>query len=83
MSSVPNPESITRRLSALPSPSVSWKWSSSVLLATYAPPSPGSIPVGISKPSAKTFVESDIPSPSLSSSTITLSFAVCPGLICG
>ena len=57
VSSVPKPERTTRRRSALPSPFVSSRWSSSVLLATYAAAvSPGSTPVGISRPSAKTVV---------------------------
>ena len=56
------------------------RWTSSVLLATYAPPSPGSTPVGMSRPSAKTVVLSALPSPSVSSRTMILSFAFCARL---
>ena len=48
-----------------------------------APPSPGSTPVGINKPSANTVVLFAWPAPVVSSRIRILSLAFCPGRICG
>src|SRR6185312_1448687 len=55
----------------------------SVLLVTYAPPSPGTTAFGMNSPSANTVLLSATPVPLVSSRMMILSLGIWPGTSCG
>ena len=73
MSVRPNPVTITSRVSARSSPSVSLRNRMSGELATQTPPWPTAMAEGMFNPSANTVILSAVPSPSVSSKILTRS----------